>query len=438
MWRGPLAYGHAGATRIFCGWCVSCRSFDERAPGDDHTNGCAADRRDEGEQRERRRQQRPRTRPSARGRHGHLPDVRLLHGRGRRSPLDVGDERDRGRLRRPQRPLAHRRRRCVRDARSAFSAASGTGGRRRRGRAGRAAHSARPRRRGRRRRRRRDRRCGLPLRDRHRARPNGEPLAARRQSACRRGGGGSGSGGGGSRSRRSCAGRLDHCRRRSGGGRRRGGGRRCGRWRRRRHRLRDDGSARARCRAHRRCGRRRSGRGRRRLRGESRGGRRRLRRSRALRARRQEPQRIEVALLVGGLPHAEMHRGIARARDERALRDRRPPRDGDRPELRERDRVSVGCAQRQRGAAPRHDARERHRPRDRRANLGAGGNGDGDAAPLPRRVRRGAVEREPLDDRPVGRPAPRGRRGDEHEHREQRADIPSHVQTAFRNEVVVR
>jgi hypothetical protein len=59
MWRGPLAYGHATATRIFCGLVDSCCSFGaDRTRGGDHTSRLD-DHRSQAERRgdERREQQ---------------------------------------------------------------------------------------------------------------------------------------------------------------------------------------------------------------------------------------------------------------------------------------------------------------------------------------------------------------------------------------------
>jgi hypothetical protein len=50
MWRGPLAYGQAGATRIFCGDVLSLRSFEDQPRVVDHTNGREARRGDACEQ----------------------------------------------------------------------------------------------------------------------------------------------------------------------------------------------------------------------------------------------------------------------------------------------------------------------------------------------------------------------------------------------------
>jgi hypothetical protein len=39
MWRGPLAYGHAGATRIFCDESVRACSLGDRGRATDDTSG---------------------------------------------------------------------------------------------------------------------------------------------------------------------------------------------------------------------------------------------------------------------------------------------------------------------------------------------------------------------------------------------------------------
>jgi hypothetical protein len=96
----------------------------------------------------------------------------------------------------------------------------------------------------------------------------------------------------------------------------------------------------------------------------------RRRRSRHDSARREEPQRIDVAFGLVGAAHAEVdvrlsrHRVVALAdgTDDVAFFDRRSPRHPDLSELEKRDGVAVRGANRHDPAAVRHRAREADHP----------------------------------------------------------------------------
>ncbi len=131
--------------------------------------------------------------------------------------------------------------------------------------------------------------------------------------------------------------------------------------------------------------------------------------------RRQQPQRVDVALLVARRTDAEVHIRLcvfgdaARtdAADDRAFADARAPRDRDRPEMQERSGVAERCLDGNCLAAGRHRARERHHPFDRRQHLCARLGAEVDAAMLARRVRMCSVERKRAQYRTVDRPGPR-------------------------------
>ena len=154
------------------------------------------------------------------------------------------------------------------------------------------------------------------------------------------------------------------------------------------------------------CGRRRLN-GRRTRRRTGRGSRRRDR------TRRQQPERVGVALLVGGSSDPEVDgrdgllRRAARAdrADRAALGDRVALRDDDRPEVDERDGVPVRREDRDAAPVGRQRARERHDARRGRSDGRAVRTGDVDAAVLPTRVGVRA-ERERAEDRAVRGPRP--------------------------------
>ena len=196
-----------------------------------------------------------------------------------------------------------------------------------------------------------------------------------------------------------------------------------------RARRRDDRSRR---RGRRGCGRRRGNDGRRgvadrignrnRLRSGLRTGSRRGRRS----LRRQEGERIEVALRIVGAAHPEVdvgHRQLGLAAgadraDHLSLRNGVAAPDRVRPEVDDRHRVAVRRRDRQRLAPDRHGPGEGDRAGDRRRHPGTGGRADIDSAVLSGRVRVLAVEREERQHRAVHGPAPaQGGRGDD-QHRD--------------------
>jgi hypothetical protein len=158
-------------------------------------------------------------------------------------------------------------------------------------------------------------------------------------------------------------------------------------------------------------------------RGRRRRGRRRRVRRRRRDTRRQQGHRIDVAVVVGREPDAEMDvRSVELRRSARAdRRDGHPLVDGltrthgERAEVRERDGVSVLRADAQRQPVSRRRAREGDQTSRRRGDGRAGRAAHVDAAMLSSGIRMPAVEREGPEDRPVGRPRPRGggrRQGD--------------------------
>ena len=98
------------------------------------------------------------------------------------------------------------------------------------------------------------------------------------------------------------------------------------------------------------------------------------------RARRQQGQRVDVALLVGGQADAEVDERLRRVDDaarshrahRRALCDRLAPLDADRPQVQERRRVTRGQPNGDRAPTCRHGAGERDDARCRSAHLGSG------------------------------------------------------------------
>jgi hypothetical protein len=146
--------------------------------------------------------------------------------------------------------------------------------------------------------------------------------------------------------------------------------------------------------------------------------------------RRQERQRVAVALWLGGDTNSQVHErrsdlGVARRPDRRhgvafchggALRHR------DGAEVRERDGESRGRLDGEAAAGGRHRPGERHDAGRGGANRRTGAAADVDAAMLARRVRVNGVEEERLEDCPVGGPRPGRRRGREDEHGEERRE----------------
>ena len=138
-------------------------------------------------------------------------------------------------------------------------------------------------------------------------------------------------------------------------------------------------------------------------------------------ARGQESERIEVSLLVGGEPDAEVdvgprHLGIpARAdrADGIALGDHRALRDEHGAEVRECDRVAVGREDGDALAGGGDGPCERDRTALRRYDGRARVAGDVDAAVLACGVRMAGIERERLHDVARSGPRPRAGTGDE-------------------------
>ena len=163
-------------------------------------------------------------------------------------------------------------------------------------------------------------------------------------------------------------------------------------------------------------------RGRTRIRGRSRrlrGGRghRLLRSGNGLRhmQRREQRQRIDVALLLRRRADAEVQEGRlvtpgrTRRRNLLPLAHSRSPRDGERAEVQQRGAVPRCGLDRERLAAVRHGPGKRHDAVGRSANGCPGRDLDIDAPVLPGRIRTGGVERERAQNRPVDGPGPRVR-----------------------------
>jgi hypothetical protein len=115
--------------------------------------------------------------------------------------------------------------------------------------------------------------------------------------------------------------------------------------------------------------------------------------------------------------------GVARGErtaDDVSLRDLRVPRDGERAEMRERDREALAGRDRDARAGGRHRAGERHHTCGRGEHRRAGFGPDHDPAMLPRRIRVRRVERERLEDSTVRGPGPRLRCRHEDERGEDR------------------
>jgi hypothetical protein len=131
------------------------------------------------------------------------------------------------------------------------------------------------------------------------------------------------------------------------------------------------------------------------------------------RAGRQQPERVDVALLVRGPSDPEVDARDGRFRraaqahrpDRRPLGDRVALSHDDRPEVDERDGVAVGREDRDAAPVGRQRARERHDARRRRPDGRAVRAGDVEAAVLPARIGVRA-ERERAEDRAVRGPRP--------------------------------
>jgi hypothetical protein len=151
--------------------------------------------------------------------------------------------------------------------------------------------------------------------------------------------------------------------------------------------------------------------------------------------RRQERQRIDVALVLRRRAQTEedvrlgMIRHAARpdGADDGPLGDGGPTRDRNRPEVHQRRRVPERSLDRDRLAAGRHGAGECDDALCRREHVRPGRRAEVDPAVLPARIRMSTIEREGTEDRPVDGPRPRlrGRREQEcAEHHE--TESPDH------------
>jgi hypothetical protein len=138
-----------------------------------------------------------------------------------------------------------------------------------------------------------------------------------------------------------------------------------------------------------------------------------LGRRRRLRARREQAERIDVAMRIGGNPHAEVDvRGegdgvgaLADGADDGALGDDAAAQDADRAELEKRDRIAVRALDRDRAAATRDHADEGHVAPDRRAHRAPHRTADVDAAVLAARIDVVAEDEGPQH-LPLDRPCP--------------------------------
>jgi hypothetical protein len=132
-------------------------------------------------------------------------------------------------------------------------------------------------------------------------------------------------------------------------------------------------------------------------------------RRRCRRPRRQQPERVDVAVGLGGDPDAEMDRraGVRGGSADRvALSHRRTLCDADRAELREGDGVAVGGRDRHGLAVGGNAARERDNAGGRRSDRGGGRAGDGDTAALAAGVRMCGIEGERLEHGALDGPRP--------------------------------
>jgi hypothetical protein len=188
--------------------------------------------------------------------------------------------------------------------------------------------------------------------------------------------------------------------------------------------------------------RRRLRRGRRRIGRRSDRSRRRSRR-RCEHPRRQEQERVDVAVRVGGDTHAHVDvrdrclRPAPGSRSDRlALAHGRATRDADRADSDERDGIPVLRADAEGETAAGYRARERHRPADRREHGHARRRADVDAAVLPAGICVRLVVGEAAQHGTVGRPYPRRRGGDgdeQHEHERGRKQEPTQQESRHEN-----
>jgi hypothetical protein len=110
-----------------------------------------------------------------------------------------------------------------------------------------------------------------------------------------------------------------------------------------------------------------------------------------------------------------------------SFRDARASRYADRAKMKEGSRVAGGCLNRDRLAAGRHRARERHNTARRRNDRGSPGGAEIEPTMLAAGVRVRTVERERPEDRPVDGPRPRlGGRNGQSESNENNDSEPPH------------
>jgi hypothetical protein len=149
--------------------------------------------------------------------------------------------------------------------------------------------------------------------------------------------------------------------------------------------------------------------------------------------RRQERQRVDVALILVCETKAEIDEGLgqvgdaARADrpDDRGLRHMRAVLDADRAEVKERRGVAGRSFDRNGLAAARHGACEGHDALGRGADVRARGCTEVDSAVLSRCIRVRAVERERPKNLAVDRPGPGPCGGRRHDERAEREDSDS-------------
>ena len=137
------------------------------------------------------------------------------------------------------------------------------------------------------------------------------------------------------------------------------------------------------------------------------------------RLRRQERERVDVALVVRGPAQAEVHEGLREVEDAAgpdgahacALCYRRAALDVDRAQMHKGRRVAGSGLDRHGLAAGRHRAGERDDTAGGRRDVTAGGGAEVDTAVLSSSVRMRPIEREGPQHGPVDRPRPRLRDG---------------------------
>jgi hypothetical protein len=153
-------------------------------------------------------------------------------------------------------------------------------------------------------------------------------------------------------------------------------------------------------------------------------------------SRRQERERIDIALVLASDPQAEVdvrlgeidHAARPDGADDGALGHVRPARDADRPEVHERRGVPERGLDRDGLPAGRHRAGECHDSLGRREHVGSARSAEVNAAVLPGRVRVRTVEGEGTEHRPVDAPGPglRGRCGQNERTERDDSDSPDH------------